>query len=375
MPSTLTEDPTPYLNGSAAASTSKRSSVEKGRRRSGERASSPGLPGSVQVDGTSNGTFVNGLSATTRRSGPNGHAAEVEAARKEDDGRSPPLTDLSRPSTIVESDGSQIGQERRSQRLSARDDGYFAEVAKTEEGMFSTHVMLQAINGGSQPERFEDDSQQETPKPNGAESSGREKVPAGQSSEPSTKDGPSRAASQPHRISSPQAFETPSTSYLNAPQPGRLQHRHTLEVPNATSSRVSRETTRTADEVITAAGRFPPSPGTPARRRASISLIRRVTRTGVQSDTNLDQTPHSEDADRIAEAIRIKRASKRRRRDDEDDDRVVMGTKVDHEHRNYVTAYNMLTGIRFTVSRTNAKLDRDLTDADFEAKHKFSFDV
>ena len=37
--------------------------------------------------------------------------------------------------------------------------------------------------------------------------------------------------------------------------------------------------------------------------------------------------------------------------------------------------YDMLTGIRFTVSRTNAKLDRDLTEADFCAKNKMSFDM
>jgi 1-phosphatidylinositol-4-phosphate 5-kinase len=82
-----------------------------------------------------------------------------------------------------------------------------------------------------------------------------------------------------------------------------------------------------------------------------------------------------EDAMRWAEAVRQKRASKRRRKDEEDDDRVVVGTKVDQHHVNWVTAYNMLTGIRFTVSRTNAKLDRALTDADFDAKHKFSFDM
>ncbi|PIG89504.1 phosphatidylinositol-4-phosphate 5-kinase its3 [Aspergillus arachidicola] len=68
-------------------------------------------------------------------------------------------------------------------------------------------------------------------------------------------------------------------------------------------------------------------------------------------------------------------ASKRRRRDDDDDDRVIVGTKVDQNHVNWVTAYNMLTGIRFTVSRINAKMDRELTPADFEAKHKFSFDI
>ena len=82
-----------------------------------------------------------------------------------------------------------------------------------------------------------------------------------------------------------------------------------------------------------------------------------------------------EDALRWAEAIRQKRASKRKRKDDDDEDRVVFGTKVDQHHVNWITAYNMLTGIRFTVSRTNAKLDRPLTDADFTAKHKFSFDI
>ena len=79
---------------------------------------------------------------------------------------------------------------------------------------------------------------------------------------------------------------------------------------------------------------------------------------------------------RWTETIRQKRASRRQRKEeDEDDDRVVVGTKVDMNHVNWVTAYNMLTGIRFTVSRTNAKIDRDLTDADFDAKHKFSFDM
>jgi len=90
---------------------------------------------------------------------------------------------------------------------------------------------------------------------------------------------------------------------------------------------------------------------------------------------HLDDIPQDEDAARWTEMVRQKRMSKRKRKEEEDEDRVVMGTKVDQNHVNYVTAYNMLTGIRFTVSRTNAKLDRDLTDADFEAKHKFSFDV
>lgn len=101
--------------------------------------------------------------------------------------------------------------------------------------------------------------------------------------------------------------------------------------------------------------------------------MRRPTRS-INSDMHLDELLQDEDAARWAEAIKAKRATKRKR-DEVDDDRVVVGTKVDQNHVNWVTAYNMLTGIRFTVSRTNAKIDRELTEADFEARHKFSFDI
>lgn len=100
----------------------------------------------------------------------------------------------------------------------------------------------------------------------------------------------------------------------------------------------------------------------------------RRTKTTTQSDGNLGEALPDDEAARWAEAIRQRRAS-RRRREDEDDERVIVGTKVDQNHVNYVTAYNMLTGIRFTVSRINAKMDRELTPADFAAKHKFSFDM
>jgi 1-phosphatidylinositol-4-phosphate 5-kinase len=105
-----------------------------------------------------------------------------------------------------------------------------------------------------------------------------------------------------------------------------------------------------------------------------MTLARRATRS-IHSDMHLEEISQDEDAVRWAEHYRQKRASKRKRKEDEDDDRVVVGTKVDQNHVNWVTAYNMLTGIRFTVSRTNAKMDRELTDADFATKHKFSFDM
>jgi 1-phosphatidylinositol-4-phosphate 5-kinase len=100
-------------------------------------------------------------------------------------------------------------------------------------------------------------------------------------------------------------------------------------------------------------------------------LARRNTRS-LHSDGPRDEVVPDEDALRWAEAYRQKRASKRRRREIEDDDRVLVGTKVDETHANWVTAYNMLTGIRVAVSRTNAKLDRALTDADFDVKQKYA---
>jgi len=175
----------------------------------------------------------------------------------------------------------------------------------------------------------------------------------------------------PHRYSSPPIYEPgpSSTSTLqSAPTPG-IRQRHTLEVPKVSQSRSSRDS---ADAAY-ASGRFSPTIP-PAPRRASLSLGRRNTRS-LHSEGPRDEIIPDEDAMRWAEALRQKRASKRRRRELEDDDRVLVGTKVDESHANWVTAYNMLTGIRVAVSRTNAKVDRPLTDEDFEVKQKSTFDI
>lgn len=190
---------------------------------------------------------------------------------------------------------------------------------------------------------------------------------------PSNTGTPSRAATtSPHRFSSPPSYPAPSTlspSTTATSHPGsvQLQHRHTLQVPKVVPSRSSRD----GDEALHSVGRFSPTSG---GRRGSLNFNRRNTQS-LHSNMPHEEIAEDEDAMRWAEVMKQKRASKRRRKDEEDDDRVVVGTKVDQNHVNWVTAYNMLTGIRFTVSRTNAKLDRDLTDADFEAKHKFSFDI
>lgn len=180
-----------------------------------------------------------------------------------------------------------------------------------------------------------------------------------------------RSSSPPVLPNTNQAPPPSSTNSLHPAAP-RLHHRHTLEVPRISTSRTSRDFSypATASEG-SESGRFSPGPRTP---RASNTMARAPTRS-VHSDMYLDEVPPDSDMAKWTESVRQKRASRRKRKEDEDEDRVVVGTKVDMHHVNWVTAYNMLTGIRFTVSRTNAKINRDLIDADFDAKHKFSFDM
>ncbi|KAL8840590.1 MAG: hypothetical protein Q9170_001276 [Blastenia crenularia] len=174
----------------------------------------------------------------------------------------------------------------------------------------------------------------------------------------------------------PQSSDTTLSSSGTPAHPGavRLQHRHTLQVPRLSTGRTSRDflqpMSSSSEQAPVDIERLSPTHA----GRGSFSLGRRPTRS-IHSDLHMDEIPPNEDMARWTETIRQKRASRRKRKDEEEDDRVVVGTKVDMNHVNWVTAYNMLTGIRFTVSRTNAKIDRKLTDGDFDARHKFSFDI
>jgi len=179
----------------------------------------------------------------------------------------------------------------------------------------------------------------------------------------------SQTSEPQQRFSSPPSLPPPASSSVPTLQSTGLKQRHTLEVPKSQPGRGSRD----GNETAYASGRFSPSPAGPSIRRGSLSLGRRNTRS-LHSDAHRDEVVYDEDALRWAEAYRQKRA-KKKKREEEDDDRVLVGTKVDENHANWTTAYNMLTGIRVSVSRTNAKLDRPLTDADFEVKQKSTFDM
>lgn len=289
----------------------------------------------------------------------------------------PDRTLTKKDSTVSENRGDNEGPFKPSEARgdaeypSTRDDGYFASIhnGETQDRFGTTHVKLGYID------RIEatKDAQKDLQSAAAAKHDGDVPSVSKSSLSGPNSSSASDANASTYRVSSPPAFNHNNQALAANQQPYRLQHRHTLEVPKASSSRL-RESQHPAstDDVVTASGRF--SPNTPTRRRGSMSLARRATRS-VNSDMHLDEVPQDEEAARWADHIRQKRASKRRRKEDEDDDRVVMGTKVDQSHVNWITAYNMLTGIRFTVSRTNAKMDRELTDADFEAKHKFSFDM
>lgn len=56
-------------------------------------------------------------------------------------------------------------------------------------------------------------------------------------------------------------------------------------------------------------------------------------------------------------------------------DKPLVGNVISEGHANYVLMFNMLTGIRVAVSRCQAKIRRPLTDEDFTAAHKYSFDM
>lgn len=59
----------------------------------------------------------------------------------------------------------------------------------------------------------------------------------------------------------------------------------------------------------------------------------------------------------------------------EPEDNVLVGNLIAEGHVNYVLMYNMLTGIRTAVSRCQAKIRRPLTDEDYTAANKYSFDI
>ncbi|KAF9924650.1 Phosphatidylinositol-4-phosphate 5-kinase [Linnemannia zychae] len=112
-------------------------------------------------------------------------------------------------------------------------------------------------------------------------------------------------------------------------------------------------------------------------------LYRRNTYSAELATTSFPRSEDEMEMDEVEDARRsrmdaLKKSSSRRiskRKKDEDDDRVMIGTPIGEDHVNYVLMYNMLTGIRVSVSRCQAKPDRPLADEDFTSAHKLAFDI
>ena len=84
----------------------------------------------------------------------------------------------------------------------------------------------------------------------------------------------------------------------------------------------------------------------PRRPRASTGVSRpTIVRTSVEQRP----PPTEDDVSWWTEEIHKRREIRRRWKEAEDENMVIIGNKVDTNHPNYVTAYNMLTGLRVAV--------------------------
>ncbi|KAF9942790.1 Phosphatidylinositol-4-phosphate 5-kinase [Mortierella alpina] len=111
-------------------------------------------------------------------------------------------------------------------------------------------------------------------------------------------------------------------------------------------------------------------------------VYRRNTYSAELASTSFHRSDDEMEMDELDEARRrmdaLKKSSSRRmskRKKDDDTDRVMIGTRIGEDHVNYVLMYNMLTGIRVSVSRCQAKPQRALVDEDFTSAHKLAFDI
>lgn len=77
--------------------------------------------------------------------------------------------------------------------------------------------------------------------------------------------------------------------------------------------------------------------------------------TGVTKPRGSTERLTEEDASWWTEEIHKRREIRRRWKEVEDENTVVIGNKVDTNHPNYVTAYNMLTGLRVAVYKVHPR--------------------
>ncbi|AOA60694.1 Phosphatidylinositol-4-phosphate 5-kinase [Komagataella phaffii CBS 7435] len=100
-----------------------------------------------------------------------------------------------------------------------------------------------------------------------------------------------------------------------------------------------------------------------------------TSRTLTQNESTIStQDAINTELNRMRTSIIAKRERERKRKEFLEDERVLVGNKVSEGHSNYVMAYNMLTGIRVSVSRCSGIM-KPLTEVDFRTTKKLAFDI
>ncbi|KAA1474979.1 SAICAR synthase-like protein [Dentipellis sp. KUC8613] len=189
-----------------------------------------------------------------------------------------------------------------------------------------------------------------------------------------TRSSGTRSHSQPFPTDDTDFSTLDDGSSISQSLPSRGNHLHQsadgyLQPP--THSRPSRRNTTGS------AGGHPPKPRPPVRGQSAL---------GLPFDDSDVAGELASDIEQQAEQIRRERLSKRAKAQQEaeaaltrppaqEDNSPLVGNLIGENHVNYVLMYNMLTGIRIAVSRCQAKIRRELTDEDFTARHKYSFDI
>lgn len=177
---------------------------------------------------------------------------------------------------------------------------------------------------------------------------------------------PGNTAQLPPNSTNSKQTERINTFPASAPSAKLAHHRSTASGLSYTSQRGHQPPLTVDTDVRTSGSQQHKSPMTIVRRRS-------LPQPQIASTQNL---PPEERTDYYREQVIAMRELKRKKRKEyEDDERVLVGNKVSEGHANYAAAYYMLTGIRVSVSRCNAKVNRELTDEDFTARHKLAFDV
>lgn len=162
------------------------------------------------------------------------------------------------------------------------------------------------------------------------------------------------------------------------PMPSSLNTERITQLPPPPSMRLVQRNSSSSQQSIASRGSFHVDDGKSSSSqhlKNPMTIVRRRSLPPQQLASSQNLPPDERTVLYRERVITMRELKRQKRREYEEDERVLVGNKVSEGHANYAAAYYMLTGIRVSVSRCNAKVNRDLTEDDFTARHKLAFDV